>query len=88
MATHKAVYDFEPDEEGEIKLTFGDRVNLVVNFGDGWAEVTNLETGRKGVVPENYIELSSRPSDGSKYRVNCVEIDATRWIPSPPRTCS
>jgi hypothetical protein len=51
-----AIYDFEPDEPGEMKLTKGDVIDIVdEGTTDEWWFGKNKETGQEGEFPKTYV---------------------------------
>ena len=60
------IYDFSAEEEGELTVSKGERVQLAPGddgeYGTeddekgGWLLVTSLETGMTGFVPQDYCE--------------------------------
>lgn len=50
----KALYDFIPNESGELKLVKGDIINVIDNssFTDWWKGTLN---GKVGIFPSNYV---------------------------------
>ncbi|KAI8807317.1 hypothetical protein BJ742DRAFT_739906 [Cladochytrium replicatum] len=50
-----AVRDFDPEQEGDIRLIVGDRVVVKESYGDGWASGINLTTREEGVFPQSHV---------------------------------
>ena len=66
---YRAVYDFEKTDEEELSISTGDNLLAIGDDEGGWLEVQNLETGLKGYVPTEYLELDESASNESKTTV-------------------
>lgn len=59
---YKAIYDFIPDQDGEIEIADGDICELIADEGDGWFNVKNQRTGETGFAPKDYFEVYDQRS--------------------------
>ena len=50
------MYDFTPQEEGELKLKKNDEVTKDERVDQHWWRGTNKRTGQTGLYPANYVK--------------------------------
>ena len=69
-STVKAVYDYEAQEDDEISLTDGETISDVTVIDDGWA-VGTKSSGKRGMFPRNYCEVSCSCRHSDLKMFNC-----------------
>ena len=50
------LYNYASDNPKDLPVTKGQRVRITAKFEDGWWQVTNVDTGRCGLVPAAYVQ--------------------------------
>lgn len=58
-----ALYDFEPENDNELRLAEGDIVFISYKHGQGWLVAENESGSKTGLVPEEFVSYI-QPEDG------------------------
>ncbi|KAJ3137014.1 hypothetical protein HK100_001023 [Physocladia obscura] len=53
---HEVVYDFTPEQDDEVELRAGDKVELKHQYDDGWAQGKNLAINKEGLFPLDCLQ--------------------------------
>ncbi|KAF9809270.1 hypothetical protein SFRURICE_015733 [Spodoptera frugiperda] len=61
-----AMYDYEASDSDEVSFREGDLISNVTSIDSGWMTGQVLRTGRTGMLPANYVELTT-PNAGPHY---------------------
>ncbi|KAJ3119572.1 Sorbin and SH3 domain-containing protein 2 [Physocladia obscura] len=73
---HEAVYDFTPEQDDEVELRVGDKVELKHQYDDGWAHGKNLAINKEGLFPLDCLQGFDGPqqfdAEGKKTYNNRV----------------
>lgn len=81
---YRAVYDFEKTDEEELSINAGDNLLAIGDDEGGWLEVQNLETGLKGYVPTEYLELDESASNENTVPTATENNQSPPIIQAPP----
>lgn len=58
-----ALFDFTPENDNEIQLIEGQSVWISYRHGQGWLVAEDPETGKNGLVPEEYVDFVVEDED-------------------------
>lgn len=58
LVSARALYDYEPQSEGDIALKTGDIISVTEQNENGWWKGTNNRTGESGFFPGNYCDAN------------------------------
>ena len=70
---HIALFDFQPQDYRELKLTRGELVQVTSVDSGGWAKAVNKDN-KYGWVPQNFIS----PIDPKKYQE--IKMKTEVWV--------
>jgi hypothetical protein len=54
----RAIYNYEPEHPDDLPLRAGEELVVIARRGEGWLEARSSVSGRVGIVPENYLQIS------------------------------
>lgn len=57
----KVLFNFTAQHEDELTVSVGDTLGIIGEENDGWVMVRDEDTGTKGLVPTNYLEMITSP---------------------------
>lgn len=57
-----AMYDYEANDSDEVSFREGDYISNVTSIDEGWMTGQVLRTGHTGMLPANYVERLSQPT--------------------------
>ncbi|KAG0167853.1 hypothetical protein DFQ28_005460 [Apophysomyces sp. BC1034] len=73
---------YTPTLNDEIDIQTGDRVEVLVEYDDGWCQGINLSRGNaKGVFPKHCVDYATAPSEHDKSQV-ADETDRVKRVSS------
>ncbi|XP_061915506.1 nephrocystin-1 isoform X2 [Entelurus aequoreus] len=65
LCIYTALSDFKGDQEGDLSVQKGEKLNIIRKTSDGWWVAENSK-GDRGVVPRTYLKIGSGISDDNK----------------------
>ncbi|KAH3678946.1 hypothetical protein WICMUC_001314 [Wickerhamomyces mucosus] len=76
-----ALFEFEPENENEIKLIEGQLIWINYRYGQGWLVAQDLNNGETGLIPEEYVQLIFDDDDDDEIKqTNDEEIEEPKQV--------
>ncbi len=70
-----ALYSYQATDESELTITEKEVLSVIqADDGNGWSEVLIEKTGKRGLVPANYIQISQAPTLTSNNSTSTLPI--------------
>jgi hypothetical protein len=71
LGTHEALYDFEPQNDGDLALLAGDSILLQEDYGDGWCKGAG-QSGAESILTDALLTptqaSTSEPSAPASFQ--------------------
>ena len=75
--THSILFNLESAFDGQLSVKQGEAVSLITRHADGWCEVIRLIDGKKGVVPDTYLETVAMQASRAQLEASAAMAKAT-----------
>ncbi|EIE91484.1 hypothetical protein RO3G_16195 [Rhizopus delemar RA 99-880] len=84
LGTFTVIATYIPTLSDELEIEPGDRIELLVEYDDGWCQGINITRNyAKGVFPRHCIDYATVPSDNTASDVERTKRVSSMYVTGP-----